>query len=178
MSDAEQESEMQLQEANGEAPEESKSSLLSQLSELHKEVKKERHLDIDIPGYEGKLFARFRPYEVSKSEKRAKAMARRLEKGQPVALAAACDTIVESCEQIFVRNEKGEELPIDDVVPVTFEKRLASLLGFDSPAITEARHVVIELFPTQQSVLATSIEISTWLNTASRETEDEFLSGN
>lgn len=154
-----------------------RSSLLDQLGEMHEELRTDRHLDLDIPGYEGKLFARFRPYSIDKSEKKARAMQKRQQRGQPVILEAAIDNIIEACEQLFVRSDDGRELPIDDTVPVVFEKRLAQMLKFDDSSINTARDVVIMLFPTQQSILKISTEIGEWLNTASKEA-DEGLLGN
>lgn len=165
-----------MQDHPGEASDDERSSLLAQLGQIHTEIKTaDRHLDLDIPGYGGKLFARFRPYEVAKSERKGLAMARAARQGRPVVLASAIDTITNACEQLFVRNEKHEDLPIDPVAPVMFDKRLAQMLGFDSPALTEAAHVILELFPTQQSILAFSVEIGEWLNTAVQEADQEFL---
>jgi len=151
-------------------------AILAHLADIHQEVRADRHLDLDIPGYHGVIFARFRPYELAKTESKLKGVQRRVRKNEPVLLRDACDTIIDACEQLFVRNLKtGKEMPIDDVVPVTFEERLAKLLKFYGPEITQARHVVIAMFPTQQSILMMSNEITQWLAGAQEDADEEFL---
>jgi hypothetical protein len=75
----------------------------------------------------------------------------------------------------MVRKEAGAEpQPIDPEAdaPIAFDSRAAELFGFQA---STARQVVIGLFPTEQSIVATNVEVSRWMQTLSRDTDEELL---
>lgn len=164
-------------------------NLLDQIGEAIEESARDQHLDLAIPGTNDMLWARFRPFPVAKTEAKAVKMQKAMERGRPIMLAAACDTIVDACEQILVLppqfdgdpGEDGEHLvPVDDTIPVMFELRLAQLfLGRKSPElvtkIKTAREVVLAIFPTEQSIIAMNVEISQWMNNVNKRTSQEVV---
>jgi hypothetical protein len=164
-------------------------ALFDQIGAHIEESKRDQHLDLAIPGTQDLLWARYRPFPVAKTEAKSEAMRRAVEKGRPIMLQAACDTLVDACEQIFVLppqfdgdiGEEGENLvPIDDTIPVKFEKRLADIfIGKKNPDLVRhirtAREVVLLMFPTEQSVISQNVEVSTWMNDVNKRVTQESL---
>ncbi len=164
-----------------------RASLLDQLGQVRQEIKEQAEpLYLDIPGYKGQLWVRFRPFSISKTESKVRQMQKANNKRKPVLLAGACDTLIDACEQVMLLPERfdgeiGEQgknlIPIDDVVPVGFEQRLAELFKVPGAGqMTQARQVVIAMFPTEQAILKMSVTVSEWLNgELNEETDEEFL---
>jgi hypothetical protein len=151
-----------------------RATLLNQLRGKREELKGDHYLDLDIPGYDGMLVGRFRPFPIEKSERKMREFQKLMGK-QPMLLKAACDTLIDACEQIMVRKEAGAEpVPIDPDVdpPIAFDSRAADLFGFQA---NTARQVVIGLFPTEQSIVAINVEVSRWMQTLTRDTDEELL---
>lgn len=150
-------------------------NLLGQISDLLEDAKGEHHLDLAIPGTNDLLWVRYRRFPVAKTESKTEAMRRQIEKKRPVMLASACDTLIDACEQLFVLppqydGEIGDDgcnlIPIDDTIPVQFEKRLTDLFLKDKDIASQlktARDVVLAMFPTEQSIIAQNVEVSQWL---------------
>lgn len=158
----------------GNGAEGARATLLNQLRGKREELKEDHYLDLDIPGYDGMLVGRFRPFPIEKSEKKMREF-QKLAGKAPMLLKAACDTLIDACEQLMIRKEAGTEpVPIDPDVdpPIAFDSRAAELFGF--PAQT-ARQVVIGLFPTEQSIVALNVEVSRWMQTLQRDTDEELL---
>jgi hypothetical protein len=161
-------------DTQGNGAEGANATLLNQLRDKREALKGDHYLDLDIPGYEGMLVGRFRPFPVEKSERKMKEFQKLVGK-QPMLLKAACDTLIDACEQLMVRKEAGAEpQPIDPEAdaPIAFDSRAAELFGFQA---STARQVVIGLFPTEQSIVATNVEVSRWMQTLSRDTDEELL---
>lgn len=159
--------------------------LLQQIRDLHVEVKSEHHLDCDVPGYKNLLWARFRPYEVSKMEPRIKQFQ---QKKGPVLLASACDTLLDACEQLMLLPAAhgggtsdpdigldGKNLiPIDDEIPVGFDQRLEKLFALDNPSQT-AKGIIKALFATEQGILAMHVRVQQWLQDVTQEASEELV---
>lgn len=157
-------------------------NLLDQIGDAIEESARDQHLDLAIPGTNDLLWARYRPFPVAKTESKQDQMRRAIERGRPIMLQAACDTIIDACEQVMVlppqfdgdAGEEGENLiPIDDTIPVQFELRLAQLfLKKKHPDLVArmktSREVVLALFPTEQSIIAQNVEISNWMNNVNK----------
>jgi hypothetical protein len=162
-------------EGQGNSPESARSTLLTTLRAKRDALKADHYLDLDIPGYDGLLVARFRPFPIEKSEAKAKQLQKLQAANAPVLLKSACDTLVDACEQLMVRTETGgEPKPIDPDadLPIAFDSRAAEMFGFQA---TTARQVVIGLFGTEQSIVAMSVEVSRWMTTLKRETDEDLL---
>lgn len=148
--------------------------LLATLREKRTALKEDHSLDLDLPGYDGLLVARFRPFPLEKQEKKM-AEFQRAQGKQPILLKAACDTLIDACEQLMVRKPgQDEPVPIDPdaLPPIAFDDRAAKLFKFEAKT---ARQVVIGLFPTEQSILAMNIRVSNWMTDVTRETDEELL---
>jgi len=173
----------------GGALEVERQSLLDQLAETRQEIKEQaKPLHLDVPGYKDQLWVRFRPYSISKTERKVRALQSGVNKKKPMLLAGACDTIIDACEQVMLLPERfhgdiGEDgknlITIDDVVPVGFDQRLAQLFKVPgADRMTEARQVVMAMFPTEQAILKMSVTVSEWLNGELNEDADEEFLGN
>lgn len=154
-----------------------RSVLLDQVRQRRQEIlSTDYYKDVDIPGYLGMLVARFRPYTASKSERHSKSLRQRVERDEPVILDVSCQTLIDACEQVMVRKGRDTEpMPIDDEVPVKFDARLAELLRIDLGPAGGARAVVKALFPTEQAVIATAMEVDQWLRDVTREADSVVL---
>ena len=148
-------------------------SLIARLRALREEAKADHHLDLDIPGYEGLLVARFKPYSIAKSEAKANVLRKEMGKKRSVLLQASCDGLIDACDEVLIRKTPDADLqPVDDVTPVRFDSRLAELLGIQA---TTAREVVVGLFPTEQSILAMNVAVSEWLQDVTRDVDEDLL---
>ena len=173
--------------AEGQEVDAERASLLAQLGEIRQDIKENAEpLHLDIPGYKDRLWVRFRPYSISKTESKVRSMQRAQEKKRPVLLAGACDTLIDACEQVMLLperfgteiGEKGENLiPIDPVTPVGFDQRLAQLFKVPgADGLKEARQVVVAMYPTEQAILRASVTVSEWLNgELNQEADEDFL---
>lgn len=165
-----------LAEDQGGSPDDARATLLNSLRASREELKADHYLDLDLPGYKGQLVARFRPFPLEKQERKMAEFQKASGK-QPILLKAACDTLIDACEQLMLRSEEGSEpFPIDaEAMPlIAFDTRAAELFGFSA---NSARQVVIGLFPTEQAILAMNVRVSQWMQDVTRET-DETLLGN
>lgn len=157
-----------------------KQNLLGRVREMRDETRAADHkLELDIPGYydeslqASRLVAVYRPYPVSKTEHKATEMRKMIGRA-PVLLKAACDTLIDSCEQVMLRNDEGKLVPIDDEQLIGYDVRLAEALGFGGK-VTTARQVVVEVFPTEQAILAQSTEVTEWLQDVTRKSNEDLL---
>jgi hypothetical protein len=162
-------------------------NLIGQIGEAIEESKRDQHLDLAIPGTNDLLWARYRPFPVAKTEAKTEAMRKAVERGRPVMLAAACDTLADACEQIMVlprefQGEPGEEgenlIPVDDTIPIRFELRLAQLFLKDAELLKRlktARDIILAIFPTEQAVIAANVEVSTWMQNLNKRLTGEMV---
>jgi hypothetical protein len=171
----------QDQDGEGATPLDERADLLGQIASLREEAKQEHHLDVEVPGYKGLLWMRFRPFPVAQTEARIPQM--RKQKG-PVLLDSSIDTLIDSLEQLMLLparfngniGDEGKNLiPVDDVSPVGFDQRAAELFRVPNPGGT-ARGVVLGLFPTEQSIIAIQLRVSNWMVDVTRESDSGLLS--
>lgn len=162
-------------------------NLLSQIADQVEESKRDHHLDLAIPGTNGLLWARYRPFPVSMTEAKTDQLRKAMARNRPIMLQAACDTLIDACEQLMVLppqfdgeiGEEGENLvSIDDMVPVRYEQRAAELFIKDKEVLAyckSARAVVLSLFPTEQAIIAQNVEVSTWMQDVSAKVNSEMV---
>lgn len=162
-------------------------SLIDQIADLRDEAKKDHHLDLPIPGTRNLLWARYRPFQSAKTERKTAQYRKQMERGGAVVLTAACDLLIDACEQIMVLpahfqgdpGDQGENLtPIDDAIPVQYDSRLADLFiknPQERAFIKTARQVVLAMFPTEQSVISTNITVTQWLNDVTKDADGELI---
>ena len=111
-------------------------SVLDNLKRKRNKIAQDRHLDLDIPGYDGEIFARYKPVDWDRlksiAEKAENSSSRRKE------LNAQADTIATACDTLFIRVEgEPEPIPLHEAYPDVFgdfpakyDSRLGKLLGF------------------------------------------------
>lgn len=148
--------------------------LIGTLRAKREALKEDHWLDLDLPGYDGLLVARFRPFPLEKQERKM-AEFQKAQGRSPILLKAACDTLIDACEQLMVRKNPGEDpVPIDEdaLPPIAFDNRAAELFGFTA---TTARQVVMGLFGTEQSILAMNVRVSQWMTDVTREADEDLL---
>ena len=162
-------------EGNGGGTADDRGALLGVLRQIHGEAKqKDYKLDVEVPGLKGLMMLRFRPYNTGKTERKADALRKRMEAGEPILLDAACDTIADSCSEVFVRKSRDEEWKsLDDEDPVKLDARFGELMQF--PSANTPRKVVKELFPTEQTITAMAMQVTNWLTNAAQDSDEEFL---
>jgi hypothetical protein len=139
--------------------------------------------DIDIPGYEGELFCRYRLIsgpDVDKIVKRVRATVQDKSQRQTVAIQ---DTLIEACEEFWLR-EDGREYPLrehPDVanhdIPVKYDGKLAEFLAF-ADELSErrgAREVVLGLFGGNDLAMAAhGTRLSQWMTRLGTEVDFEL----
>lgn len=127
-------------------------SLLSRLREHRKEIAENKTIDIDIPGFKGELFCRYRLLdgdEVRKIQQRAREQFRN-NRGEQL-FATVCDNLITACDEFFVRDE-GREIParehpeVRQDAPIKYDASLVQILGLDVPPEGTRRQVVMALF--------------------------------
>lgn len=127
------------------------SSLIARLKEQRKSVASQTTADIDIPKYNGELFARYRLLDNSELNDIRRRVRAETRNGNEQIEAASLDTLIASCEEFFVRSD-GREIALREVageeVPISYDAVLAEVMGFadELPKPPTARSVVIALF--------------------------------
>lgn len=146
-------------------------SLLDRLREKRRKLGETKSIYRDVPGYGGDLVVRYKwvPYEelASKGQKLQK-----IKNPTKRDLLAAADMLATLCDEICIR--VGEEIrPLaEDGGPITFgDERLGEALGFE---LKSAREGVFGTFNNDYAVLAEAVALSSWLQDASREVDEEF----
>lgn len=130
-------------------------SLADRLRRQRKEQAENTWHDVDIPGYNGELFCRYRLLESQELDGIGRKVRQEVRDRSERILAAAMDGLILSCMEFFVR-EDGREMPLREHptyqgpkdVPVRYDINLAEYLEFtdqlsDPPS---ARGVVLALF--------------------------------
>jgi hypothetical protein len=156
-----------------EAPEETGSSIISDLRRRQQEVHRERHIDKEIPGYGGQMFARYRLFTFAELS----ALVPRRGRGEQSEqnLRINVDLLAKACEEILVRKD-GELIPLAQEAqfdaPVRYDARLAELLGIDA---SKARDVVLKTFGADLVLSAHADDLVEWMRNASDEADEDFL---
>jgi hypothetical protein len=158
--------------ANGDNPDNA-ISVLEQLREQREELKTGEHrLDLDIPGYNGMLVARYKPLRWSIIEALTKKV-RKDKSGVSKNVLASTDTLIEACEEIFLRvNGELTSIPTGAGLPVKFDTRLAEALSFEAATV---REVVAGVFPNEMGVIEHNVMYSRWLRDVTKEVDEDLL---
>lgn len=152
-------------------------SPMDELRALRRDFADHATFDVDIPGYRGKLVARYRSVDFKVTE----AIARRADKSRSPRklIEAAADSLIAMCDEILWFD--GEKLEPANVAfetgdtPVRYDQQLAGILDIDTGGSGSARAVLFATFPTDSSVLAHYGEVSEWDKGTGEEVDDDFL---
>jgi hypothetical protein len=153
-------------------------SILGQLAARRAELAQGRKpLDLEVPGYSGKLWVRYRfvSYEVM-----AKASARFAKEKLPDEqrdLVGCIETLITCCDEVMVADDAGVLRPLaaelGDPRPVRFDDtRLADVLGYEA---TRAREVVRGLFENEYAIITQAAQVSEWLASEAPEVDRDLL---
>jgi hypothetical protein len=139
--------------------------------------------NIDIPGYDGELVARFK-------RMRWEALAEIAERaeqghGKRKALNGHADVIATAVEELLIRRmlPGGEEelTPMHELfanefgsVPVRFDPRLADFLDVKLDGTPTARKVVFAVFNNDLAVTALHNELGAWMQSSKSEEDEDF----
>lgn len=149
-------------------------SMLDRLRRTRKEIADSRETELEIPGYDGLLVARYKLLDSKEISGFAHKVRKQPADRQNVLVTA--DTLAASCVGFLVR-ENGELRPLgheqDD--PVCYDDRLASYLGYEA---NSAREAVLGLFGDNEiSMLRHGADLGDWFSDT-RSSVDEEFSGN
>jgi hypothetical protein len=148
-------------------------SHLDWLRARHDALKAERHYDMDVPGYGGRLVLRCKPVPWSAIDRAQQALAQvngdREGRGS---LMANCDVLIASVTEVLVRDEAGDLGPIDPSGETrTIDAKLADLLGSET---TTARGTLLWLFPSEIAVGIAAGQLSEWSTNADTELSESI----
>jgi hypothetical protein len=154
-------------------------SPLDRLRSRYRELQGPQHKDLDVPGYQGDLVARYKLIDPDV----AKARGRQLAKipAEERLLIGAIDQLIEACDSIWVRNDDGDLEPLDpsSEIPVRYDQRLAEILGIEgSPS--KPRQVVQGVFTVEgqlnrPALISHAEEVGLWMQDVDSHTQETFL---
>jgi hypothetical protein len=130
--------------AESEAPEpEVNGSVIANLRRRAAELQVDDHVDLEVPGYDGQLVARYRALGMGQVRK----MIERAERQGAESWDAygAADGLAVGLIELFGRREDGSLGPIFTDQPARYDSDLADALGLTVPERT-ARAVILEVF--------------------------------
>jgi hypothetical protein len=162
----------------------SSESISDRLRRQRKNISEQTTTDVDIPGYNGDLFCRYKLLDGAELDaimRRARSSVNgRLEQVR----IATMDNIINSCEEFWLRDE-GKEFPVrqhPDVksdLPVRYDETLAEFMGFKAelPEPLTARSVLLAVFGGNDiAVSAHGAVLARWMMRSGTEL-DELLGG-
>jgi hypothetical protein len=144
------------------------SSALDRIKARREDLRKERHLELEVPGYGGELVVRYRPVpwdglrEIARKVDRSNHPRKELN-GQ-------VDTLIAACDEVLIRVE-GDLQPIEDGQTTRFDG-LPDLLGYEA---TSARAAVFGLFNNDLAVVTAHNDLAEWMAGAEEEADEELL---
>lgn len=147
-------------------------SHLDFLRARHTAITADRTLDLDVPGYQGRLVVRY-----GKVPWRAIARAQELMttpgRDGNGSLYAQVDFLIAACREVFARSEEGQLLAVDPSgEPRRFDAGLASLFGAD---VTTARDTVRYVFGNDAAIALQAGEVMTWTINTDEEVVEDFM---
>lgn len=136
-------------------------SPLARLREIRESFKGERHIDLDVPGYQGILVARYQPVLWETLKKIGK-RAEKSKANPEFEVLAAADTLAHACIGMYCREEDGSLTEVTfEGEPCRYDHGLASHLGFDEPSLT-VRQIVRATFPDSLALVAHYGDVMEW----------------
>lgn len=130
-------------------------SLIDRLRRQRKAVAEQHFNDVDIPGFNGELFCRYRLLDSNELDSIVRKVRAQVKGRSDQVFAITCDNLITACEEFYVR-DGGKEVSCreaegwdgDTTMPIRYDANLARFLGFsgDLPDPPTARSVVLGLF--------------------------------
>jgi hypothetical protein len=143
-------------------------SEFERLKAKHRKVRRNRKpLELEIPGYDGSLVAKYRVPSIPEIQARNAKVAELEEEGDEEAvLHVAMDNIAQTCVGIYLRALDGELVPLSQYKeewgnePVRYDSRLAEFFEVDA---TSAREIISDRFPEDLAIIDHSARINIWV---------------
>ena len=146
-------------------------SVADRLRKARQVAAEQQWIDLNIPGYNGELFCRYRLLDGKDLKSIADHVRQTIRDPDEQALAAGCDVLIRACEEFWVR-DNGEEIPVKELLdpprpdfPVQYDTYLAEFLGYKDtlPDPPTRRSVVLGLFGGNEIALAAhNADLTRW----------------
>lgn len=146
-------------------------SVSDRLRKARKTVAEQHFFDIDVPGYNGELFCKYRLLDSRDLKSISDHITSTIRDRDEQILAAGCDTLIRACDEFWVR-DKGREIPVRELLdeprelPVRYDMQLAEYLGYAEflPDPPTFRAVVLGLFGNNEIALAShNNDLARWI---------------
>jgi hypothetical protein len=131
-------------------------------------------IDLAIPGYKGRLVARFRWVPVDELAVTSKSL-RAIKDPTQQQIAAAADALVATNDEILVKVDDKLESLQHQGIPVTFVNGDGLTLALGLPKSNSARECVLAVFGNEYALLDLASKVMTWLEDTSRTVDEEHL---
>lgn len=159
----------------------SSNSMMSRLREQHQKLASATTIDIDLPGFNGELVAKYRLLDVTHELQKIGQRVLREFSNNPgeQALYGAIDSMVMACEGLFFRNADGELSPLSESIgpeepPIKYDTRLLEFLGL--PPEDTARGTVLALFARNEPLIVShGQQLARWMRDTTKGVQSDFL---
>lgn len=148
-------------------------SILSTLKAKREAIARERHVDLDIPGYGGLLVVRCHPVGWEKLKEIGTAAEK--DRHPKKELFAQANTLIAATDQLFIRDGGKLKSPDPDGSVVRWDPKLAELL--DLGTMNRARDILLAVFNNDVAVSLLHADFSEWNAVVNPEVDEDF-SGN
>jgi hypothetical protein len=149
------------------------------VKQQREEVAADKWHDIDVPGYNGDLFVRYRLLSGDDIDEINQRVRQTVKGRSEQLLAVTLDNLIAACDEVWVRDE-GRELPLREHetytgphdLPVKFDAALADYLEFTNelPDPPTARSVLLALFGGNDlAISAHGARLIQWMMKAGRD---------
>jgi hypothetical protein len=153
-------------------------SVMQRLREKRKSISERNEIDIDIPGYDGELVARYRLMEGHEFELIGKKVRRQFKSTADRLTYGSADTLIAACVNILIRGADDRLYPLGDLIglpgePIRYDDRLAEFLKFEA---NSARDVILGVFANNELALAQhQVKFARWTSDTSKDVSEDFL---
>lgn len=131
-------------------------------------------ITLPIPGFEGKLLARFKWVPADELAATSKSL-RSIKDPTQQQLAAVADALVACNDEVYVKvNDKLEAL-LHEGAPVTFSNGIGLTLALGLPSPRSARDCVVAVFGNEYAMVDTATKLMSWLEDTTREVDEQHL---
>jgi hypothetical protein len=153
-------------------------NFLEQLRNKRRSIGTSTELKLQIPGYDTLLWCEYRRLDWEELKRIAeKAQNSRSPRKE---LLAACDTLIEACNQFLILKD-GKLEPMNNAYPefgdepVRYDDRLASALGFEIDRGSPARSCVLRAFGGNgAAVTAHQGDLVEWIQSSRADDDEDF----
>jgi len=158
--------------------------LMGQLRGMHSAIVEQREHDLDIPGYGGRLVARYRRLEYEEVTKIGQRTRRMRDDHNPMAtLFGQCDVLATALVNVYLRKDPKNP---DELEPLSqgFTFLGEGVVGWDGVAKLvlkdgteppkDARAAIRSVFANDLAIPAHQAELAAWMQEARLEDEEDF----